>query len=707
MPPEILYAAIWYLLIVLIGIVSLPIITSICGSLPDRGYSVSKVLGILLLAYTSWMLSYIAGYGRAEIILSLLIICIFSVYFSVKSKLVIHRRLLFRNELIFFSTFLFFLIIRAFNPEIHGGEKPNDFMVFNSILRSVSFPPHDAWLSGFRIDMYYYFGSYTIATITKLAGIPAHIAYNLGMSLLPALAANAAFGIGYNLTKSKKAGFVAMFLLVFAGNLYPAAVISSHALGITKTMWGDVPEIIDYWMASRIIPGTINEFPYFSFIFGDLHAHVIAMPFVLLTITLILDFYSAKRITAISFVFLALSIGSIFVFNAWDYPTYAFFFLLILITKSIVQFKPPGIGKITDLSKQLSAGILIFFLGFLMFLPFFMDFNSPSVQGIKAVEERTGLLGFLVIYSLFLFLILSFMLLNLPEFEHRKGILIILAASSIALYFFPNFQLLSVLVPLGFLCGVNIYSFYRNNDLSRLFISLMFALGIVLLLFTELFYFDDLMSPPYERINTVFKYYIQVWILWSIASAYAFLDLYKKKYRMKNFVMAMLLMLIVLNSLYLFTGTYAKANGFKGNMTLDGLAFMKKINYGDYDAIFWVNMNLNSTHVILEAPGSSFLDTSRISSYTGVPTVIGWVSHELVWRNNWGELSTRMRDVDTIYNTLDYSGALLLLKKYNVSYVYVGDVELKKYNAQGLRKFENTSNFGLVYRGASEIYRVI
>ncbi len=705
---EILYAAIWYLLIVFIGIVSLPVTSSLCKSLPDRGYSVTKILGILLFAYVSWILSYVAGYSRVEIILSLLIICAFSAYFFLKTKPAIQKELFFRNELIFGFIFLFFLTIRAFNPEIHGGEKTNDFMLLNSILRSTSFPPHDTWLSGFRVDMYYYFGSYTIATLTKISGIPPYIAYNLGMSLIPALAASAAFGIGYNLTKSKKAGVFAMFILVFAGNLFPALVISAHALGITNTAWGKVPEIIDYWTASRIIPGTINEFPYFSFIFGDLHAHVIAIPFVLLAITLTLELYFAKRITAISFIFLSLSIGSIFVFNAWDYPTYAFFFLLIFVAKYLIQFKPLStVKKIADFSKQLGIGILIISLGFLMFLPFFLNFSSSSVDGIKAVEERTRLPEFLVIYSFFLFLIFSFMLLNLPEFKHRKGMLAILSASSVALYFFPNFQLLSVLVPLAFLCGVNIYFFYKSNDIKRFFVSLMFALGTSLLFFTELFYINDLMSPPYERINTVFKYYIQVWILWSIASSYAFFDLYKKEYHMKKFVLAVLLMLLVLSSLYLFTGTYAKADGFKNNMTLDGLAFMKKLNYGDYDAIFWVNMNINSTPVILEAPGASFMDTSRISSYTGIPTVIGWASHELLWRNNWGELSMRINDVDTIYNTQNYSEALRLLKKYNVSYVYVGDAELKKYNAQGLKKFENTSNFELAYRGITEIYRVI
>ncbi len=702
---EILYAAIWYMAIVILGIVSLPITASVCRSLPDRGYSVSKILGILVLSYVSWILSFITGYSRIEIILSLLLLCIFSVYIYSRSKPAIDKSLLLRNELIFCSMFIFFLIIRSFNPEIHNGEKVNDFTLLNSILKSSNFPPQDVWLSGFRFDMYYYFGSFVIATLTKLTGISEYISYNLGMSLIPALAATAAFGIGYNLTRSKKAGIAAMFLLVFAGNLYPASVISAHMLGINKSLWGEVPPIIDYWGPSRVIPYTINEFPYFSFIFGDLHAHVIAIPFVLLAITLILSVYFSKKISKINIIFLSLSTGSLFVFNAWDYPTYAMLFVMVLIIWPDPLSEKIGIRK--KIVRRLSIGISVLFLGFLIFLLYFINFKSSSLQGIKPVILRTELLNFLVIYNLFLFLILAFLLVNLPGFKHKKKILSLLAILSIGLYFFPNFQTLSVFVPLGLLSGINIYNFYKKNDLNKMFASVLIVMGLGILVFCELFYFDDLLGGLWERMNTVFKYYIQVWILWSLASAYAFFDMYMKNYRMKNIILLVFALLIALNSIYIFTGTYAKTDGFSRSPSIDGLAFMKKTNYGDYDAIFWVNTNINGTPVILEAPGSSFQDTSQIASYTGRPTVIGWTTHELMWRNNWGELSQRIADVDTIYNTTNFQEAFRLLKKYNVSYVFIGNVELKKYRAEGLRKFENTSAFKPVYGGASDIYRVV
>ncbi len=705
---EITDVAIWYLLAVFLGIISLPIAASTCRNLPDRGYSVSKIIGILFLAYISWIVSYIIGYSRYEIILALLLICILSAYFYIRLKPAIDRRLLLRNEIIFGSVFLFFLIIRAFNPQIYLGEKTNDFNLLNSILRSSSFPPNDTWLSGFKVNMYYYFGTFAIATLTRLAETPGYVAYNIGMSLIPPLAATAAFGIGYNLTRSKIAGFFTMFLLVFAGNLYPAAVISAHLLGITASPWGNVPDIIDYWGASRIIPYTINEFPYFSFIFGDLHAHVIAMPFVLLALMLILDFYFSRKIAAISIIFIGLSIGSLFAFNSWDYFTYAAFFVLALVLKYVQSRLQSGksreqIGFI----KSIGTGFLILLAGFLMFLPFVFDFKSSSLNGIKSVVERTELVNFLTIYNMFLFLIFSFLIINLPELKNKKKILVLLSLSSISLYFVPNFQTLSVFVPLAVLSAINIYSFYKNNDTNRLFASALIVMGLGILVFCELFYFDDLLGDSWERMNTVFKYYIQVWILWSVACSYAFFDIYKKKYRMRNVLLAMLSILIVLNSIYFYTGTYAKAERFSHGPGLDGLAFMKKTNYATYDAIYWINMNINGTPVILEAPGESYKDTSFLSAYTGLPTVIGWVGHELMWRNNWKELSQRIEDVDKIYNTLDYYEAFELLKKYHVSYVSIGNVELKKYNPAGLKKFENTSNFERVYKGGVEIYRVI
>ncbi len=133
---------------------------------------------------------------------------------------------------------------------------------------------------------------------------------------------------------------------------------------------------------------------------------------------------------------------------------------------------------------------------------------------------------------------------------------------------------------------------------------------------------------------------------------------------------------------------------------------MKTTSYGDYDAIFWVDKNLNGNTVILEAPGESYEDTSRISSYTGIQTVVGWAGHEFVLRNSWGDISARIRDVDAIYDTEDYNEAIGLLRKYNVSYVYVGNVELRKYKQKGLQKFENISYFERAYRGVYDIYRV-
>jgi YYY domain-containing protein len=235
----------------------------------------------------------------------------------------------------------------------------------------------------------------------------------------------------------------------------------------------------------------------------------------------------------------------------------------------------------------------------------------------------------------------------------------------------------------------------------------MIALGLGLLVFCELFYFDDLFSGSDARFNTVFKYYNQVWLLFSIASAYAFYDLIDKKYRMKRGVLVILSILLVLNSLYLFTGTFARTGEWKGSPGLDGIAFLKKVDYGEYDALFWIEKNLNGAPVILEAPGVSYKDNSRISSFTGLPTVVGWAGHEYVLRNDWGNISARVRDVDTIYDTEDNNEAIVLLRKYNVSYVYVGNVELVKYRQQGLQKFSNTSYFENVYRAAYDVYRVI
>ncbi|MCK5654086.1 MAG: hypothetical protein KAH98_03020, partial [Dehalococcoidia bacterium] len=142
--------------------------------------------------------------------------------------------------------------------------------------------------------------------------------------------------------------------------------------------------------------------------------------------------------------------------------------------------------------------------------------------------------------------------------------------------------------------------------------------------------------------------------------------------------------------------------------TLDGMAYLESIEKGDYEALQWINEKIAGSHVILEAPGAVFQYTSRVSTFTGLPTVIGWTSWEVMWRGTWGEMEERVRDVDMIYNTLDNDEALALLAKYDVEYIYIGNLERESYESEGLQKFAgHPEEYELIYENEGvTIYRV-
>jgi uncharacterized membrane protein len=146
-----------------------------------------------------------------------------------------------------------------------------------------------------------------------------------------------------------------------------------------------------------------------------------------------------------------------------------------------------------------------------------------------------------------------------------------------------------------------------------------------------------------------------------------------------------------------------------GRGTLDGMAYIEEKYPGDYAGINWINDNIGGSPVMLEAPGATYRYSARVATMTGLPTVVGWLTHEVMWRNSWDVVSWRDTDTDAIYQTLDEEEALSLLRKYNVEYIFIGSVERERYEAAGLMKFaRQPENYELLFQEPGvEIYRVL
>jgi YYY domain-containing protein len=725
---------IWYAAITITGIVTLPIVSMVCKNLADQGYCISKIIGLLILTYLTWILSYVFSFNRGTVLVAGSILCIVSLLCTMKNMPLLTKKIVIRNEALFFVVFVAFLIIRAYNPEITSfGEKFMDFAFLNAIMKTSHFPPYDPWLAGGSIDFYYYFGYLIVAVFSKLSGISTTITYNLGLVTFSALAANAAFAMGHNLTRNVRYGLLTMFFVVFIANSY---IVFNLAGSLMHLPVASHDSVFGLWASTRVIPDTINEFPYFSFIFGDLHPHVISIPFQLLALLLILNIYRSNggrmrmygedRASIIAgAILLAICIGALFVVNAWDYPVYLVIFATVALAQ---QYRT---ASLKDATIPVS---IVAILSIIMFAPFYLDFQGTGASGIGVVCQNTLLINFVEIFALFMFLIFSFTLSHLNH--DKRYIIAMLPVIVVSLIFF---QILLVIIPLIVLCTylLSDQASFRQDAMDSRFILILVLTGALLALFCEIFYLNDGFCAPNERMNTVFKLYLQIWILWGIAAGYAVYFIYSRHFahptyhtchahsarpvcstlpppnpgsripdtRIKAIWMVVFCILLVSGCIYLFTGTCSKITIDRNPPTLDGIKYMNESERGEYLAILWIRGNIDGTPVIIEAPGMSYSTGSRISAFTGLPTVIGWQGHELMWRNDHDDLRIRAADVNTIYGTMSAEYAIRLMEKYNISYIYIGTTERARYG-RGTDKFEDEDYFECVYMGSARIYKL-
>ncbi|MGZ3666350.1 MAG: DUF2298 domain-containing protein, partial [Ktedonobacterales bacterium] len=365
---------------------------------------------------------------------------------SLRDLITRHRAYVIASELVFTSGFALMAWIRSFTPAVVDTEKFMDVAFLSSLWRTPHLPPPDPWLSGTTIN-YYYYGHFLLATIAKTLGTQPGTAFNLGIALIFGLAAVAIFGVSSNLIATLRGGILqgpaviltgitSAILVLVLGNLNGAQVWWQDALtasqrsfaGIT-TPWAwwlhrDLWLGYDWWPPSRVIPGTITEFPAFSFVLADLHAHVLALPFAALSVGVALNLLLAHGVGVRAFgrgwpgmlalASTAVALGSLYAINGWDLPTYL---ALALLALTLQQWLAHDCRLDTLFLLDLfSAGVLLVALAFLAYLPFYRGFVSPS-QGISPVvpTDRTPIGYEFAIFGLPLFILGSLLVVWLAR----------------------------------------------------------------------------------------------------------------------------------------------------------------------------------------------------------------------------------------------------------------------------------------------------
>jgi YYY domain-containing protein len=684
---------------------------------------------------------------------------------EIKEYLSRNRSVIIATEAIFLSAFILYAVIRSYNPEIVNTEKPMDFAFLNAIMRTDYFPPHDPWLSGFSLNNYY-FGHMIVATLSKFTGVSTAVSFNLSLALIFALAAAGAFSIVYNLVKMchkgiKTAigfGVIAAVFLLILGNLEGALETGyAHGMG-SEGFWNWVginglqtpyhsghwypSEFWWWWHASRVIApvggiDTITEFPYFSFLLGDLHAHLLSLPFVLLSLTVILNLFATEeplglgwlRKNIAPFILMVICIGALGAIHTWDLLIYLFIFVAAVWIQTRVRHSTERWWK----GWGLIGGIAI--VGSILFyLPFYLNMSSP-VNGIslwKGPDAR--ILHQIILWGLFLFIGVSFLVAQsrgiLKSSLWRVGaitagaLLFLWIAWAVAVaasggganiglrfaYSIPPIILLTAVVVIAF----NKIKEDKVNP-SVIFVLLLIFTGLLLVYGCGLFYVND---GWFGRMNTVFRFYYQAWILFALASAFGLYYIWShwKVARIRGNIVKscwwfVFTLLLVGSLLYPIAATCSRTNAFSSNPTLDGLAYLKESNPSEYEAISWIDDNIDGAPVILEAVGDVYSTYGRVSVFTGLPTVLGWEQHERHWRG-WTESGSdivtqaRRDDVNFIYQSDDLDQVKAIISKYNITFVYVGDLERASYGEDVAMKFADFTDVIFENEGVI-IYKVM
>ncbi|MBI1818534.1 MAG: glycosyltransferase family 39 protein [Deltaproteobacteria bacterium] len=734
-------------------------------------YALAKVLGVLVFAYVPWLLVSLgqADFTRSTLATTALLMGGLGLMSWLRARRTAtpsddidrdNASQWIAVEALFWGTFLFFLIVRSFNPEIFWGEKPMDFSFLNALTRATTLPPPEPWFAGHDLN-YSYFGHFISAALGKVCHIDPAITFNLAIAFFGGLTAVAAFALGHAITKRWQTGVLAGILTVLLGNL--SGPREYYTRGVMN---------FDYfWATSRVIKDTINEFPLWSFLFADLHAHVMVMPFSLTFLCLVVawvrrrfgepDGAPSSR-TALTLL-LGLALGTVMVSNGWSSPTYVLVFPFLLachwIGASSGRRFFTFIGQF--FTRVLTPAVLVVIVAYAFYLPFWFHFTPPERNIGWEVGPYARPRDFLQIFGLFLYILIPFFFANwrrvlmpqprpvaatqpppmaveidpAPAAETADDEANAPGAMAVAenAWIESPPEVVPIVIPplppaaprlgtelrLGWF-RIAVIGLVIVGAIASLFIStrafelIIAMLGLHLALHPRtdahhrvpiaLAAFACFITAGceivfvWDRMNTIFKFYLDSWLIFSGAAAAAVAELWSGRVLSGVARRVWQAGLVVLVAVAVFTsvsGTYGvlTTNRVKTpKPTLNGTLYLDEHDPYEVASYKWLNERISGIPVIVEAFGPSYQEFSRVSMNTGLPTVLGWEYHVIQRAATQPDVNRRKNDIKLIYTSDNKDQVRAALERYHVAMVYVGPLERRTYNGANTEQFKTWSN---------------
>ena len=631
----------------------------------------SKILGTAISAIFIWLLSYlkILKFSTLNCYFIMTILLIVNLFIFIKNKNNININSqkisnLLITEILFSVFFIFWTIIRSFTiPIDQYTEQFMNYGFMNVLMNTSYMPAEDIWFSGNNIN-YYYFGQYISAFLAKVSFLKVNEGYALILALISSFTFILPYSIVYNLGLDLIKDSTKKWKKIIP---YIIAIVSGLAICIGGTLYYPIykwfaPNHDSYFYAdpTRYIgyrpetnDKTITDIPAYSNVTRDLHAHYVDTTFVFTTLALLLQILfenklpsNKKRLLHIPIFILGIILGIQKMTNFWDFPIYLVIISAILILNTLIKY---------ELSfKNILMGFLqileLVAIEELITLPFTMDLyiSATKVYFTHVTSPFYKLMvlwGFPIICYLINLIIIIF---NLIKNNNSK--------------FMDKIKSL------------------KSSDLYVLILGIC-AIGLVIL--PEIIYLKDIYGDEFKRANTMFKLTYQAYILFSISTTYIIIkNIFDNGIIVKKIFAGILLVIYLTTFGYGINAIYSITHNQKTHNLANSEYYIKKNYPDDYEAIQWIKSNISKEKIILENADGSYNPSGRIAVFTGNPTLLGWHGHQWIWRadkdySSPEELNNRWSDVYTIYTTKDKSILKDLIKKYNISYIYIGNVELK------------------------------
>lgn len=632
--------------LIIISLMQLSLFPSLRKTFGGFAFPVAFPASLLIFTLVSWY----CGLVRIPVQLALLpFIVLLGYHLYFRHYLLDELKSAWRWETLFLICFFLMLDVRFVNPTISYAEKFMDHAFLASVMRTPVVPPLDPWFAGGSLNVYYYLGYWMFGCLGIVTGVPSPIVFNLALPTIFGMAAVSMYAIGTLVLDRHR--WLPLLVLVIPNPSFFLQIIQGKA-------WGTI-----LWDSTRTIANTINEYPLFSFLWGDVHAHVISLFNQIFLIFLLLFAYRrweslGIRDKCLLGVFTAVSLGSMPLINTWDVLIYAP--LTVLVASLIVRRTWNTPRRNTSVLFLIAVPVV----SVLSYLPFYLQLRTHT-GGTGIVQAPSNPFEFLLVNGLFIGIIFLFLRKDIA----RQPFLLLVALPFVLTGYIAA---AIAVIPAVYLAARIITR--ADTDFS----GVLALFGLVILIFCELFYLKDNMGDTYFRMNTVFKTYLPAWLMLGTASfALAGTWLSQQRWIPHPSSRQTAGIVVIIVGILFILPFAIPVNQNYGSGTLDGLAYLNDSHPGDAAAVAFLR-SLTGNEIIVEAEGGDYTYYSRISSFTGIPGIIGMPFHEFMWRSDdTGWFSTRLADIQSIYE--DPETTVSLMKKYHATLLYVGDAERERY----------------------------